>query len=223
MPCSRYCSGTPIAVKVASWSTSFHITWRTAGLSNGGAAWFRRKLPWNWWMPPSPISLTPLLLLEQRQHVERQVLHVVDLARHQRVGAGRLVGHDPQHELVDLDTLAAGQEVRRLGARHVVGIALQHHRVAGPPLVLEETNGPEPTIRRCAGRPARGDPLRHHERQRRVGLAEHLEHQRKRLLQGEVEGLGVVGVERAVSAISILPQRVRAPPALAARPRSPPR
>ena len=168
----RYCSGTPIAVKVASWSTSFHITWRTAGLSNGGKAWFRRKLPWNWWMPPSPISLTLFVLLEQRQHVERQVLHVIDLARHQRVGAGRLVGHDAERELVDLDVLAAGQEVGRSLARHVGGIALQHHGAAGPPLVLQETEraGADGIADALVGR-RRRQPRRHHHRQRRIGFA----------------------------------------------------
>src|SRR5262245_15865283 len=34
----RYFSGTPIAVRIESWSTSFHMILRTAGLSNGGAA-----------------------------------------------------------------------------------------------------------------------------------------------------------------------------------------
>jgi hypothetical protein len=47
-------------------------------------------------------------LLERTQQVEGQVLHVVDLAGYQRGGAGGVVGHDLQHQFVDVHRLSAG-------------------------------------------------------------------------------------------------------------------
>ena len=155
------------------------------------------------------------LLLEQRQHVERQVLHVVDLAHHQGVGAGRLVGHDPQHETVDVHLLAAGEEVGLLLARHVVGIAFQHHRIARPPLALDEAErsradrlGDALVARRG------GETFRQHDRQRRVRLAQHVEQERERLLEDEFEGLGVDGIERGHVGQQHLAQRIAPRPSL---------
>ena len=100
-------------------------------------------------------------------------------------------------------------------ARHVGGIAFQHHGAAGPPLVLQETEraGAYRIADALVGR-RRRQPRRHHDRQRRIGLAQHLEQQRERLLQHELEGLGIGGVERRGVGHQHLAQRVAHRPAL---------
>jgi hypothetical protein len=160
-------------------------------------------------------QLDGLVLLQDRQHVERQVLHVVDLAQQQGVGAGRLVGHHAQRELIDLHVLGPGEEVRRFLARHIGGVALQHHGVARPPLVLEEAERTrtDRVADALVGR-RRGEPGRHHHRQRRVGLAQHLEQQRERLLQHQLEGLGIGRRELFRVGHQHLAQRVAHRPAL---------
>ncbi len=80
---ARNSSGTPIAVRGStSWSTSFHSTLpHRRDRRRAAHAWFSRKLPWNWWMPPMPSSLTvPRPSRNSDSDVERQILHVVDLA-----------------------------------------------------------------------------------------------------------------------------------------------
>ena len=162
-----------------------------------------------------PHQLDALVRLEQRQHVEGQVLHVIDLAGHQGIGAGRRVGHDAQGELVDLDVFAASQEIGRFLARHVGGIALQHHGAARSPLVLQETEraGADGIADALVGR-RRGQPRRHHHRQGRIGLAQELEQQREGLLQHELEGLGIGSVERGRVVHQHLAQRITHRPAL---------
>ncbi len=160
-------------------------------------------------------QLDAFLLLEDRQHVEGQVLHVVDFTGNQRVGARRLIGHDAQHKLIDLDVLAAGQEVRCFLARHIGRIALQHHGIAWPPLILEEAERTRAdriadalVRRRCR------EPCRHHYGQRRVGLAQHIEEQRERLLEDQSDRLRILGLKRFGIRHQHLAQRIadRPPP-----------
>lgn len=133
---------------------------------------------------------------EQVEEVEGQVLHVVDLAGDERVHPGGVIGHGLQHQLVDPHRLAAGQEVRRLGPRDVARVPPQHHPVARAPLVAREGEGAGADdlgdARIAGGEDAGG----HDEGHRGVRLTQHLQHQRKRLLQGDAEAARILGPHR---------------------------
>ena len=120
------------------WSIADSTARRTAGLSNGGYSWLKRR------QPISPVrSLTVddelLVALELRHKVDRRVLPPIDLALLQRRRGGTGVGHEIPHDAVEIDDLRPGVEARlAVRARHVVGILLEDDALPGHALGGDE-------------------------------------------------------------------------------------
>ena len=95
-----------------------------------------------------------------------------------------------------LATLAAGQAVGLLLARHVVGIADVDRLGAGPPFLLHEDEGPGADGARDLRRRRRfGDRLGHDEQRVGERLGERVQHQAERIAQRQGEGEIVHRVE----------------------------
>ena len=137
------------------------------------------------------------VLFENRQQIERRVLHEIHFAGLQRGCRRRTIGNDANFQRVDVDALAAGQEVGGLGTRHIIGEFLQDHAIAGTVigLAVDERTGAYDFGDALIGRRL-GHALGHHESDGADGIAERVDHQARGLFQRQHERLGIAGFER---------------------------
>ncbi|MCY1235253.1 hypothetical protein D9M72_478610 [compost metagenome] len=83
--------------------------------------------------------------------VRRHLFDDVDLAALERCDGAVGVGQVKPFDALEVAFLAAGQAVCRLAARHVVGVAHEHHLVARHPFVAFEDEGPRAKYLRQGG------------------------------------------------------------------------
>ena len=127
-------------------------------------------------------------MLQQRHQVGQRRLPPVDLAVLQRGRGGAGVRQDVPLDPVEGDPLAAGQPVRRLGPRDVVGEFLECRRRAGHPFVaLEAHRAGADILADLLERIGLRDPLRHDEQAGRAALAQREQQLRVGLVQPEAE------------------------------------
>ena len=133
-----------------------------------------------------------LVRLQQRQQVGRRNLDEVDLAAVEGLDRRLGVGQHHPFDAVDLDDLAAGEAVRRLRPRHIVGVLGEHHLAARNPFVLGKLEGPRTDdLGDCLVRVRDGQSLRHDDWNVGVRLGQGVEHQPVGLRQDQAEGLVV--------------------------------
>ena len=156
-----------------------------------------------------------LVGLQERQQVDLGLLDKVDLAAVQ--GLNRRLGVRQHHpfDAVDLDDLAAGKAVCRLGPRHVLGVLGEHHLAARDPLVLDKLERPRTDdVGNRLVWVRGGQPLRHDHWHVRVRLGQRIEHQTVRLIQHQAERLVVDRRQLLGEFLDDLAAAVLHPPAL---------
>src|SRR5207237_10589112 len=115
----------------------------------------------------------------------------------------------------DFGEWPAGGEVRRLLARHVIGVLDEDGLAAGNPFFLDEfERSRADRLRDLLERIGLGEPLRHHERHIARQLAERAEEERKRRLQRDRKALVAIGGHRANRLHHFLSELVALCPAL---------
>ena len=162
------------------------------------------------------------VLLENRQQIERRILHVIHFAGLQRGCGGRAIGNDANFQRVDVDALAAGQEVGRFGTRHIIGEFFQDHAIAGAVIGLavdERSRAYDFGDALIGGCP--GDTLGHHEGDGADRIAERVDHQARGLFQRQHESPGVIRFERSGDGERFAGRARCAGPSAAAMRRSP--
>ncbi len=139
------------------------------------------------------LDLDVLVLLELVEQIGRWQLEEVDLAGLQSGERGLLVGHIVPNDAVELRDLAAREPRGRLGARHIVRVAVIHIGCPHLGLVLIEDEGTRADmLGDLLHRIGLGILLAHDEKDGRSRLGEGVEHQRVALAERDDEGLVVL-------------------------------
>ena len=133
------------------------------------------------------------VLADQRQQVGLRDLDDVDFALDQRLH--RRVGvrdHQPL-DAIDLGELGAGETVRRVGSRLVVGILLVDDLAAGNPFLADEHEGAGADRRRHRGVRVEQRVGFARDEQRIFRTRQRLQHQAERLVEANLERVGARG------------------------------
>jgi hypothetical protein len=136
-----------------------------------------------------------------------------DLPGNRRRDGG--IGQVGRFDAVDLDHLAAGRLAGWLLARHISLELLVNYLAAGNELLLHEAKrtGAD-DLGNLRVRVRVGDPLRHHERNVAVDLAERIQHETHGLLQHQLERVVVDGLDTGNELPQGAPHAVLGGPAL---------
>ena len=161
------------------------------------------------------VELDVLVGLQQREQIGHRNLDQVDLALGEGIDCRTRVGDREPFEAVDLHHLAAGQHRGRLGARLVLCVLDVDDLLAGLPLVLlEDERAGAGVVVDLLERVGLGDLLGHHEGHGGGRLAQRVEDEAERLLEDDLEGLGIDRLHRADRRHHLLAEGVAGAPAL---------
>ena len=124
--------------------------------------------------------------------IGRRVLPPIVFAAVHRRHLGHRIGDDEPFDPVDFDHLSARGPVRRLAARHVIGVLDINYLVPRLEFFLDEFERARPNhLGYLLVGIGLGEPLRHDERRQARHFGDTVDQQRKRLLQTDREALVV--------------------------------